>query len=122
MSAVFHNRLNDSVTFPNLESDVTIFYVERQIKPYIQFRNQDMYDAYNTYVCEGLPVGPICNPGLASIEAALDPSDIREYFFVTDGWGDYYYAMTFEEHNANIKVAQAASDNPNDAHGTGVRG
>jgi UPF0755 protein len=68
VSSVFHNRLTNSGAYPNLQSDVTIFYVENDIKPYLNLADQSMYDAYNTYVCTGLPVGPICNPGLAAIK------------------------------------------------------
>ena len=122
VSAVFHNRLNNSAVFPRLESCATRDYVDIHIKPHIRYTNETMYDAYNTYVSEGLPAGPIGNPGLAAIRAALNPSEMRESFFVNDGWGEYYYAMTYDEHLANIRVARAASSNPNDAHGTGVRG
>ena len=125
VSAVFHNRLQDNATYPNLQSDVTIFYVDRRIKPYIQNQNQEMYNAYNTYVCVGLPVGPICNPGLAAIEAALAPSDDKDYFFVTDINGEYYYAETADEHYANVRTARAVlpedEDAKGDVHGTGVQ-
>jgi UPF0755 protein len=125
VSSAFHNRLDDSATYPQLQSDVTIFYVENQIKPYIQSTNQEMYDAYNTYVCEGIPVGPICNPGVAAIEAALNPADTDYLFFVTDANGVFYYASTLEEHNANIRTANAQEiigENPGEVHGTGVQG
>ncbi|MDD2955111.1 MAG: endolytic transglycosylase MltG [Oscillospiraceae bacterium] len=105
VSGVFHNRLNNPGTFPRLESDPTIFYVERVIKIQQESQNQEMYDAYNTYVCEGLPEGPICNPGLAAIEAALYPEEHDYYFFITDNEGKYYYATTMEEHEANIARA-----------------
>ena len=125
VSAVFHNRLRDNATYPNLQSDVTIFYVDKRIKPYIQIKNQPMYDAYNTYVCQGLPVGPICNPGLAAIEAALSPSDDKDNFFVTDVNGEYYYAETADEHYTNVRTARAVKpadeDNTGDVHGTGVQ-
>jgi UPF0755 protein len=125
VSSAFHNRMNDTATFPQLQSDVTIFYVENQIKPYIQLTNQEMYDAYNTYVREGLPAGAICNPGAAAIEAALNPADTDYLYFVTDANGVFYYATTLEEHNANIRTAneqEAIGDNPGEVHGTGVQG
>lgn len=125
VSAVFHNRLQDSATFPKLQSDVTIHYVEKLIKPYIEVRNQEMYDAYNTYVCDGLPAGPICNPGLAAIEAALNPADTDYLFFVTDVNNNYYYAVTAEEHYKNVSFAFAQEPeegNTGEVHGTGVQG
>lgn len=107
ISEVFHNRLRNSDAYPNLQSDPTIYYVERVIKKNIGMTNQAMYDAYNTYVCNGLPVGPICNPGLDAIEAALYPAQHEQtyYYFVTDNAGTYYYAETLDQHNANIAQA-----------------
>jgi len=109
VSSVFHNRMeNPSAGLPMLQSDVTIFYVENDIKPYQQRSVQEMYDAYNTYVCHGLPVGPICNPGLDAIEAAIDPEDTNYYFFVTDVNGVYYYGKTLDQHYSNVRKAAAA--------------
>lgn len=105
VAGVFMNRLNTPGTFPQLQSDVTIFYVERSIKPFLTTQNQAMYDAYNTYQCAGLPVGPICNPGLAAINAVLYPTDSEYYYFITDEEGKFYYATTLEEHEQNIYTA-----------------
>lgn len=107
VSSVFHNRLG-SAEFPRLESDVTIFYVEGNIKPYMQTVNQPLYDAYNTYVRAGLPEGPICSPGMDAIKAALQPEDTVYLFFVTDKAGEYYYATTLREHDRNVAVASRA--------------
>ncbi|MBQ4153399.1 MAG: endolytic transglycosylase MltG, partial [Oscillospiraceae bacterium] len=81
---------------------------EKNIKPYIKEANQNIYDAYNTYVCKGLPVGPICNPGLAAIKAALYPEDTKNYYFVTDAEGNFYYAKTYAQHKQNCKKAGVA--------------
>lgn len=105
VSSVFWNRLEKPAEFKRLQSDVTIFYVEKNIKPYIEVTDQKLYDAYNTYVCEGLPVGPICNPGLEAIRAALYPEDTKYYYFVTDKEGNFYYAKTLAEHQRNCKTA-----------------
>lgn len=88
-----------------MQSDVTIQYVEENIKPYEAVQNQDVYDAYNTYECEGLPVGPICNPGLEAIKAALYPEDTKYNYFVTDKEGNFYYARTYSEHKKNCRTA-----------------
>ena len=68
---------------------------------------------YNTYLYQGLPAGPISNPGLAAIRAALDPQPDGEaadaYFFVTDLTGRYYYARTLAEHQANVRAARAVN-------------
>ncbi|MBQ4118271.1 MAG: endolytic transglycosylase MltG, partial [Oscillospiraceae bacterium] len=63
--------------------------------------------AYYTYpdYRVGLPVGPICNPGLNAIEAALYPADTNYYYFVTDKEGKFYYGSTQAEHDANIIAA-----------------
>ncbi|MEF9984271.1 MAG: endolytic transglycosylase MltG [Oscillospiraceae bacterium] len=105
VSSVFRNRLDAQNDFPKLQSDVTIFYVEKDIKPYQDKQNQALYDAYNTYVCDGLPVAPISNPGLDAINAVLEPSETDYYFFLTDVNGKYYYAKTANEHYNNDYVA-----------------
>lgn len=103
VSEVYHNRLQNPDVYALLQSDPTIYYVERVIKKTITNTNQAMYDAYNTYVCTGLPVGPICNPGEDAIMAALYPAAHEQtyYFFVTDKAGTYYYAETDEQHEIN---------------------
>lgn len=107
VSSVFHNRINNPDAVGRLlQSDVTVFYVNKNIKPYLSYTNQEMYDAYNTYKCVGLPVGAICNPGLDAIRAALYPEESDYYYFVTDDEGNFYYASTLEQHNANIAAAE----------------
>lgn len=102
ISSVFHNRLNNPKEYPHLETDPTIKYVEEVIKPNIETANQTMYDAYNTKVCTGLPVGPICNPGEDAIKAALQPEKTNYYFFVHNTkTGDVLYASTYAQHQAN---------------------
>lgn len=119
VSSVFHNRIsNTAAGLPMLQSDVTINYVENDIKPYQTRKVQEMYDAYNTYVCKGLPVGPICNPGLDAIKAAISPEDTDYYFFVTDVNGKYYYGKTLDQHYANVRKAAAAGGTK---HGTDVQ-
>ena len=106
VSSVFHNRMeNTAAGLPMLQSDVTINYVEDDIKVYQTRTTQEIYDAYNTYVCRGLPAGPICSPGLAAIKAAIHPAETNYYFFVTDVNGVYYYGRTLDEHNANVYTA-----------------
>ncbi|MFV0401394.1 MAG: endolytic transglycosylase MltG [Oscillospiraceae bacterium] len=122
VSSVFRNRLNNPTNFPNLQSDVTVFYVEDYIKPHMTATNQDLYDAYNTYVCDGLPAGPICNPGVEAIKAALYPADTDYYYFVTDVNMEYYFAVTLAEHERNIQLA-AEEDTTGEGvvHGIGTR-
>ena len=117
VSAVFHNRLDLKEEYPKLQSDVTRDYATKYIIPFHDMRNQPMYDAYNTYVCDGLPVGPICNPGLDAIEAALYPTDVPYYFFVTDVEEHFYYAETLQKHYENIRLASAV-EGEGEIHGT----
>lgn len=103
VAGVFLNRLRNLQQFPKLASDVTIDYVEKEIKPYINQKNQDVYDAYNTYKCTGLPIGPICNPGMIAINAVLQPEKNDYFYFLANKSGKFYFAKTLEEHNKNVK-------------------
>lgn len=108
VSSVLHNRL-DSPSFPRLQCDVTIHYVNDYITDSKYLGSTDGYaEKYNTYKCEGLPVGAICNPGLASIEAALYPAETDYYYFVTDSDWNYYYAETYAEHKKNCNAVGLA--------------
>ena len=110
VASVFFNRLNNPSTYPRLQSDVTILYVESDIKPNLEMKNQKMYDSYNTYERKGLPVGPICNPGLESIQAVLTPDKTDYNYFLTDSENNYYWAQTLSEHNNNLyKASQTGS-------------
>ncbi len=104
VSSVLHNRLH-SPSFPRLQCDVTIHYVNDYVTGSKYLSATDGYaEKYNTYKCEGLPVGAICNPGLASIEAALYPAETDYYYFVTDSDWNYYYAETYAEHKKNCSA------------------
>lgn len=108
VSSVFHNRLNNN-NFPYLQSDATTNYIKNDIRYFMTQDNQSMYDAYDTNKVIGLPVGPICNPGMDAIEAAIHPADTNYYFFVSDDAGNYYFATTDAEHEANRKKAAAVN-------------
>ncbi|MCH5183417.1 MAG: endolytic transglycosylase MltG [Oscillospiraceae bacterium] len=113
ISYVFHNRLNHSREFPNLESDATIQYAfELAGLDRVQDASQiniDFDSPYNTYRYEGLPPGAICNAGLDSFLAAIYPSpplddnekEINAYFFVSNDAGKTYYAATLSAHERN---------------------
>ncbi|MBQ1921355.1 MAG: endolytic transglycosylase MltG, partial [Ruminococcus sp.] len=79
---------------------------------YYPYRSEDKLPAdsaknyksrYDTYDKEGLPPGPICNPGMEAIKAALKPYDTSYYFFCHDKYGNAYYASTIYEHEANLE-------------------
>jgi UPF0755 protein len=86
IASVFYNRL-ESDEFPFLQSCATVVYVitEIQKKPHpdrLFYRDLDIENSYNTYWAEGLPPGPIANPGYTAINAAFNPADTDYYFFV----------------------------------------
>ena len=105
IAGVFYNRLNNPSEYPRLQSDTTYRYIENVIKAGSTIAYPEMYDAYDTYVCTGLPVGAICNPGEAAIQAALNPNENNDYFFLSDSEGNFYYAATYQEHLANAEIA-----------------
>lgn len=110
VASVFLNRIRNSAEYPYLQSDVTVLYVENDIKPYIKGTDaakQRIYNAYNTYVCQGIPAGAVCNPGLDAINAVLYAPETPYYYFcANEETGEIYYAATQEEHEANLLLAQ----------------
>lgn len=97
VSAVIHNRLKSS-TYPNLQCDSTSDYVTNHVKAQVDLSHAQIYaDSYNTYKVEGLPPGPICNPGLDAIEAALNPSNTNYYFFCHNNQGKIYLSSTYDQ-------------------------
>ncbi|MBQ7295183.1 MAG: endolytic transglycosylase MltG [Clostridia bacterium] len=104
VASVLHNRLK-SPSFPRLQCDVTIHYINDYVADSKYISTADSYaEKYNTYKCEGLPVGAITNPGLAAIEAALYPAETDYFYFVTDSDWNYYYAETYAEHKKNCNA------------------
>lgn len=106
ISAVLHNRLSQKATYPNLECDSTGHYIEYYVGPLSGMSDTDYYiyeRDYNTYFSEGLPPGPICNPGKDALNAALYPSEAYDnyYFFRHDKYGKIYMARNDAEHSAN---------------------
>lgn len=96
VSSVLHNRLKIGM---KLQCDVTINYVEYVI--YEVYKNDQNYKYYyNTERCAALPAGPICNPGMASINAALYPAE-TDYLYFVMGDGRTLYASDYETHQKN---------------------
>jgi UPF0755 protein len=103
VAAVFVNRLKQRI---KLQSDPTIIYglvggkgtLGRPIK-----RSEITQPSpYNTYVIDGLPPGPISNPGRASLEAAANPARTRDLYFVADGSGGHAFTETYDQHQKNV--------------------
>lgn len=102
VAAVFVNRLKKGM---RLESDPTIIYGLTGGEPLGRGLRQSELRSdtpYNTYRIRGLPPTPIANPGLAAIEATLNPADSDVLFFVADGEGGHAFARTYEEHQRNV--------------------
>ncbi|WP_407181167.1 endolytic transglycosylase MltG [Bradyrhizobium sp. STM 3562] len=108
VAAVFVNRLKQKI---KLQSDPTIIYglvggkgtLGRPIK-----RSEIAQPSpYNTYVIDGLPPGPISNPGRASLEAAANPARTRDLYFVADGTGGHSFTETYDQHQKNVAKLRA---------------
>ncbi|NIM03242.1 endolytic transglycosylase MltG [bacterium] len=95
ISAVFHNRLKKRWY---LESCATVQYALGEHKEKLTYKDVKVDSPYNTYIHFGLPPGPICNPGLAAIEAALYPAETDLMFFVTKGEGTHRFSTYYKKH------------------------
>ena len=107
IAGVFYNRLDKKMS---LGSDVTSYYgVQKDMTSDITQSELDSINGYNTrvsFMAGRLPVGPICNPSLASIEAILNPTKHDYLYFVADRNGKVYLTKSYETHNkviANLK-------------------
>ncbi|MBE6912364.1 MAG: endolytic transglycosylase MltG [Oscillospiraceae bacterium] len=101
ISSVFHNRLRDGM---KLESCATIQYVLGERKTVLTIEDTKIESDYNTYKYEGLPPGPIANPGADAIEAALYPADTGYYFFALQEDGTHKFSKTYKEHQNTPKI------------------
>jgi UPF0755 protein len=105
VASVFVNRLNRGM---RLQTDPTVIYGITRGQGILGrgLRQSELRGAtpWNTYVIEGLPPTPIANPGLASLQAAVDPAETDYVFFVADGTGGHAFAETLQEHNRNVAV------------------
>lgn len=103
VASVFVNRLNEGM---RLQTDPTVIYGITKGQGVLGrgLRQSELRreTPYNTYVINGLPPGPIANPGAAAIRAAVNPEDTDFLFFVADGTGGHAFARTLAEHNANV--------------------
>jgi UPF0755 protein len=95
ISAVYHNRLRQGIL---LQADPTIQYLVPGPPRRLLNRHLDIDSPYNTYRYAGLPPGPVNNPGLASIRAALYPANVNYIYFVARGDGSHTFSYTLEQH------------------------
>ncbi len=108
VAAVFVNRLKTKM---RLQSDPTIIYGltggKGALGRPIMKSEIEQHTPYNTYVIDGLPPGPIANPGRASLEATANPSRTKELFFVADGTGGHVFSENYAEHLKNVARLRA---------------
>lgn len=117
VASVFLNRLRDPAFSPKLlQSDPTTGYGcvrDRDVAPSCAKyegkvtgeMNRDRLNAYSTYVHDGLPPGPISNPGAASLAAVLDPTPSRFFYFVAKGGGRHTFSETYDAHLKAVRGA-----------------
>lgn len=100
ISSVFYNRLKNAAAFPFLNSDATILYaIDYYNKGELNTNAQINASPFNTYTQTGLPPAPIANPGLSSLDAALDPEDTSYFYFIFDKEaGVHRFSKTLDEH------------------------
>jgi UPF0755 protein len=102
VSAVFRNRLKKGML---LQCDPTTIYALKRIgawKGTLTRSELALVEPYNTYASPGLPPGPICNPGLSSLHAAVEPADVDYLYFVAAGDGTHRFATRYEDQQKNV--------------------
>ncbi len=106
IARVFFNRLQKSM---RLQSDPTVIYGLPKFNGNLTRKDLLRKTPYNTYVIEGLPPGPICNPGKAALEAVLHPADSTALYFVSKNNGSHKFSNTLKEHNRAVRKYQKRS-------------
>ena len=104
VSAVIRNRLSTGMP---LQMDPTVIYGLKKIGGNLTKKDLRKNHPYNTYVNPGLPPGPISNPGLTSLVAAVEPADSEYLYFVSRNDGSHHFSRTLREHNKAVKVYQS---------------
>ena len=112
VASVFVNRLKSRM---RLQSDPTIIYGltggKGSLGRPIMKSEIEQPTPYNTYAIDGLPPGPIANPGRASLEAAANPARTKDLYFVADGTGGHVFSETYEQHQKNVARLRAIEKN-----------
>ncbi len=103
IAGVFYNRLRSGM---RLQSDPTVIYGIPDFNGNLTKADLRAATSYNTYVINGLPPGPICNPGQAALEAALRPAEVPYLYFVSKNDGSHQFSRTLKEHNRAVRQHQ----------------
>ncbi len=111
ISAVYHNRLKKGY---RLQCDPTVIYALGKRKKRLLYKDLEIDSPYNTYKYYGLPPGPICSPGKASLEAAVNPASVDYLYFVAKGDGSHVFSRSNREHvNAKNRIKRSQRLNRN---------
>ncbi len=108
VAGVFYNRLAQHIP---LATDPSVIYAAMLAGRYrgtIYQSDLQFNSPYNTYHVQGLPPGPICNPGAAALQAAMHPAKTDYLYFVSDNQGHHRFARTFEDHERNVQAYRQA--------------
>src|SRR5262245_2026439 len=103
ISSVFHNRLKKHIP---LQSDPTVIYGLPSFDGNLHKKDLSSPSPYNTYLVQGLPPGPIANPGIQAIRATLYPSNSQFLYFVSRNDGTHHFSATLIEHNKAVEKYQ----------------
>ncbi|MGE4047037.1 MAG: endolytic transglycosylase MltG, partial [Acetobacteraceae bacterium] len=113
VAAVYLNRLRIGM---RLQADPTVVYAASNgagvLDRKLTKADLERQDPYNTYRNAGLPPGPICSPGAASLAAVARPAKTEELFFVADGQGGHVFSRTWEAHERNVARWRALTGGP----------
>ncbi|MBN1755558.1 endolytic transglycosylase MltG [bacterium] len=110
ISGVYHNRLKKGIL---LQADPTTIYAMKKFDRPLLIKDLTFDSPYNTYVYPGLPPGPICNPGLNAVQAALYPAEVPFLFFVSNRDGTHRFSRNADEHNQAIRDIKEKLKNEN---------
>jgi len=96
VSGILWKRLKNNIP---LQVDATISYITGKKTTEISIEETKIDSLYNTYKYKGLPLGPVCNPGLESIKAAIYPKNSEYWYYLSTPEGETIFSKTLEEHN-----------------------